>query len=130
MSPPPKLPELEAILEARDFLRRLARSLVLDEHRAEDLVQETCARALERPPREASALRGWMARVLQRLAIDQRTRELARPTVEARAARPERAAEEERDLELESAVLDAVRGLRQPYRSAIYLRYYRGLTPR
>lgn len=133
MGPEADTNELEAILSDRAFLRRLARSLIADEHRAEDVVQEAWVRALERGPAEVGAARNWLARVVRNLASNQRGRELARPAVERRAALPEAAPaeeEEERDFELQSAVLAAVRGLRQPYRSTIHLRYWRGLSPR
>ncbi|NOT31982.1 MAG: RNA polymerase subunit sigma, partial [Planctomycetes bacterium] len=45
----------------RVFLQRLARQLVRGEAAAEDLVQETFLRALERPPVSATALRAWLA---------------------------------------------------------------------
>ena len=39
----------------QDFVRRLARGLVRDAARADDLVQEAWVLALERPPRVATA---------------------------------------------------------------------------
>jgi len=51
-------------------LRALARALVRDESRAEDLVQDTVVVALERPPRSHGTPGAWLATVARRLAID------------------------------------------------------------
>ena len=48
-----------------DWVRALARELVRDEHRAEDVVQETWVAALRRPPRDDSNVRGWLATVVR-----------------------------------------------------------------
>ena len=127
MNPPPS--DLEALLKSRDFLRSIARGLLLDEDRAEDVVQETCVRALERPPRKLGAARAWLARVARNAALDLRRRESLRSDVERRAARPEAVEAEERDLELQQQVVEAVRRLEPPYRTAVYLRYFRNLSP-
>jgi len=49
--------DIETLLSHRPFVRALARRLVRDEARAEDVVQETWLAALRRPPRHAGALR-------------------------------------------------------------------------
>ena len=127
MTPPPF--DLSRLLEQREFLRRLARSLVGDAHRAEDLVQDACLLALERPPK-SGALRPWLSGVVRRLALKSLAREAERPAREARAARPELDVEQEaRDLELSGQLVQALRSLDAPYRSVLWLRYYRGLTP-
>ena len=62
-------------------LLRYARTLTRDPERAEDLVQETLTRALERGDtfRGESSLRTWLHRVLHNLAVDtgRRDREVA-----------------------------------------------------
>src|SRR5262249_38968112 len=73
----------------RAFLQRLARQLVRGEAAAEDLVQETFLRALERPPASAAALRTWLARVAMRLAINRGRGEQRARARELYAARPE-----------------------------------------
>ena len=60
-SSPPAPFDLQAILAQREFLRGLARGLLADEHRAEDVVQQACVAALERPPGSVEKLRGWLA---------------------------------------------------------------------
>ena len=132
MPPSSSSPDESLMEEHRDFLRALARSLVRDEHRAEDVVQEAWLTALERAPEPRPGLRRWLARVVRNLALRSLRREGERPAREARAARPEAVHDggEEEGLELQQRVVEAVRGLRQPYRSTVYQRYYRGLSPR
>lgn len=117
------------------FLRAVARGLVADEQRADDLVQDTWAVALEHPPRHGAAPRAWLARILRRLAIRRGTREIERGPVERAAALARPAAESRApdallaELELARRVLASVEGLREPYRETVYLRYYRALAP-
>lgn len=115
-----------------EFLQRLARSLLSDRLRAEDAVQDAFVAALERPPRDASAPRSWLATVVRNLARNQDRSEQRRRERERRAARPERHEADEtvaERLEVQRAVFDAVLALDEPKRTAIYLRYYDGLTP-
>lgn len=126
----------QTLLEHRDFLRALARKLVFDEHRADDVVQQTWLAALQgAPPSKGRAdggggpLRSWLARVVKNLAVNVLEREGQRPARESLAARPEAIDEEEQDLELQQLVSQTLRGLRQPYRTTVYLRFYRDLTP-
>ena len=58
-------------------LLRFARSLSRDEQQAEDLTQETVARALERAAtfRAESSLATWLHRILHNLAVDRARRE-------------------------------------------------------
>lgn len=133
MPPPPHSAQVEVLLESREKLRRLARALV-GEAWAEDVAQEACLRALQRPPLHAGALGGWLVSVARHAALRRRAREAARLEVERRAARPEaldeRSEREERELELQSELLRAVQALAQPYRTALYMRYWQGLSPR
>src|SRR5262245_5348384 len=85
------IPRGEDLLAHGRFLRALARSLVLDPQRADDLVQETWAAALESPPRHGAALGSWLARILRNLSITAGLREGERAAREAQAARPEAA---------------------------------------
>jgi RNA polymerase sigma-70 factor (ECF subfamily) len=57
-------------------LLRYARTLVRDPERAEDLVQDTIVRALEKAEsfRSESLLRTWLHRILHNLAVDQSRR--------------------------------------------------------
>ncbi|MEW6073256.1 MAG: sigma factor [Planctomycetota bacterium] len=55
-----RTPDPEDLLAHAAPLRRLARRLVADEARADDLVQDTWLAALRRPPGEERNLRGWL----------------------------------------------------------------------
>ena len=68
---PPLHPE--SLLEHGPRLRALARRLVHDEHAADDLVQETWVRAVERGPASGATPWQWLARVLRNLARPVRT---------------------------------------------------------
>ena len=71
---------LQAALEHLDMLYSLARRLVATRQEAEDLVQETCARALRgwrrRPPDDCGP---WMATICLNLARSQYRRRSSRP---------------------------------------------------
>ena len=101
------------LLENRDYLRNLARSLVFDEHRADDLVQQACLALLERPPKRSGSLRSWMARVVQNLAYSMLARESERAWRENAAAlgstSMDAEQDEERMFDEQQLLLDAVR---------------------
>ncbi len=135
MDEPASDPRSEKLLAHGRFLRGLARSLVAESDRAEDLVQDTWTVALERPPRHDRALGSWLASILRRLAVTRGRREGERASREAEAARPEvndavpGPVEVAAELELQRRVFECVERLREPYKSTIFLRYYRGLEP-
>ena len=131
-------PRGEELLAHGRFLRSLARGLVGDPARAEELVQETWAVALAHPPRHARGLRAWLAQILRRLHVKRGLREAERGAREraAHESRSERAAALDyeppaiaAEIELSRRVLECVERLREPYQSTIYLRYYRDLPP-
>ena len=129
-----------------EALRRLARSLLRDEHAAEDAVQDGLALALEAAPAqdlplgepasegprlETSRLRGFVRNAARQLSRGQRRRRarearVARSSAEAAPSTSEvvaRTAEQRR-------VLDAVLSLDEIHREAILLRYFENLPPR
>ena len=55
-----QLPALGLLIENAEVLRALSRSLIGDEHRAEDLVQDAQLIALQRPPRSSEAIGAWL----------------------------------------------------------------------
>ena len=122
----------ESLLRHRAFVRALARSLVRDEHAAEDLVQETWLTAFRRPPRSAAALPAWLARVVRTRAQNAARGEARRVSREAAAAREEADESEEQlreHLAMQQKVVQAVLELKEPYRTVVLLRYYQGLSP-
>jgi RNA polymerase sigma-70 factor, ECF subfamily len=78
----------QAVVDHLDMLYSLARRLTPSRPEAEDLVQETCARALSgwrrRPPRDCGP---WMATICLNVARSQHRRRSVRP-VEIPAAEP------------------------------------------
>ncbi|MBK9386128.1 MAG: RNA polymerase sigma factor [Planctomycetes bacterium] len=118
------------IVAQREFLRRLARALLRDEHAAEDVAQDALLHALEAGPAALRSPRAWLARVVRRRSARWKRRETQRAEREARAARPESIEERsDRELLLQQEVLEAVRALEPIYRSAIFLRYFEERTP-
>ncbi|MCK6458648.1 MAG: sigma-70 family RNA polymerase sigma factor [Planctomycetes bacterium] len=121
-----------SLLEHRNFVRGIVRGLLADEHAVDDVVQETCLRALERPPRHAM-LRAWLGRVGRNLALSVLRGERRRGHREREAARPEQepsAGDAAARLERHRLVVEAVLALEEPFRSAILLRFYEDLPPR
>jgi len=124
----------QRLLEHGEFVRALARSLVRDRHRADDVAQETFRIALERPPRHARNLRGWLARVTRRAAALGHRRDVRRRRREVAAARPEAGggaatADAVARLDWEQRLVRAVRELDEPYRTTVVLRYFEQSTP-
>ncbi len=114
-------------------LKRLARALVGDAHLAEDLAQDAWVMALRKPPRTPAALGAWLVTVAQRLARNAGRSGARRDDREERSARAE--AQESHALvlerlELQRKVLALVSTLREPYRTAIYMRYWEELAPK
>jgi len=121
----------EQLLAEGRALRALAQSLLGAD--GDDALQEAHAAALARPD-AARRLGPWLAGTVRRLALrwrrdgsNRRAREaiVARGDVDA-AADPARVAEA---ADTAAAVANAVRALDEPFRSAIVLRYWRGLSP-
>ena len=123
--------ESDDLARQREFLRRLARGLLGDAELAEDVVQEAELRALERE--SGSGLRAWLVTVTRRLALNaRRTRE--RRTLHEQAAACERPThvhfEATAGLELQGAVLAAVRALDEPYRTVVWSATTKNARPR
>src|SRR5262245_51879015 len=70
-------------------LRALARGILRDADAAEDVVQDTWMRALERPPASRERLGGWLSAVARTLAFRRARGERRRRVREQRAARAE-----------------------------------------
>lgn len=128
MPRPPELPDFPA---SQLFLRRLAYSLVHDEARAEDLVQETWTAWVEHRPRNVAEPRAWLARVLRNRAFNAKRSDARRAQREALAGQPDPSAPEtDGTLEAQAQLIEALRKLEEPYRSTLVQRYYHDLPPK
>ncbi|MCZ6786649.1 MAG: sigma-70 family RNA polymerase sigma factor [Planctomycetota bacterium] len=125
-------PSPEELLRHRSFLASLARSLVGDEHLAQDVVQDAYVAALERPPAGPN-VRAWLAAVTRNLARMRRRSRGRRSRHEA-LARPASqlptTEEAVQRVELHREVVDAVLRLEEPYRETVILRYFEDRTPK
>ncbi len=122
----------EELIAHQHYLRRVARGLLADQFAADDLVQETLLRSMERPPALDRPLRPWLRTVLTSRAKDRARREGRRAEREAstsRATHHVSAAEEAARIDVCRALLEAVRALRDPYRTAIRMRFEEELEP-
>ncbi len=121
-------------LEDLSWLHALARSLVRDPHRADDAVQDTLVVALDREPRDPRKVRGWLATILRNVVRQtlrgeaRRERRDAEPRVSATTAPSTLEVVEE--LALHRELVELVEALDEPFRTAVHLRYLRGMTPR
>ncbi|MHC4471541.1 MAG: sigma-70 family RNA polymerase sigma factor [Planctomycetota bacterium] len=128
-APPPP----EELLAHAGFLRNLARSMLADTHRAEDVTQETMLAALRSPPARPGNLRGWLARVARNLALKTRrseSRRLKREAAGAVRGDAPAAADVVARLETQRSVVAAVLALPEPLRSVVVERYFDELPPR
>ena len=121
------------LLAQRDWLLRLAHSLVADPTLAEDLVQETWLSALRTRPASEGGLRGWLATVLRNRART-RLRDDARRAWRERLASREEATASTGDVVeragVQQEVVAAVMALDEPFRETLLLRYFDELPPR
>ncbi|MEW6743234.1 MAG: sigma-70 family RNA polymerase sigma factor [Planctomycetota bacterium] len=123
----------EDLLAHRDFVRALAKSLVLDQHGAEDIAQQTWVAALEHPPDPGRPAMPWLARLVRNFSKKLRRSEVRRTRREHAGAVRESVPSAEQIAEREETrrcIIDAVSSLDEPYRSVILLRYYECLPPR
>ena len=121
------------LLSHSAWVRALAGRLVSDTAQADDLAQDTLLAALERPPGNGGSLKPWLATVLrQRLAFWRRGEANRRSRERERAAREALPSSDEllERAELMNTLVQTVAGLREPYRSVLFLRFQEGLEPR
>src|SRR6185503_7933692 len=118
----------EELLSHAGWMRSLARGLVLDEARAEDIVQEAFTVVAERRPSRPGSVGGWLRGLVLNLARRSRREETRRRRREEAAARPERCPPSQAELleraELQRALADCVIRLPEPYRGTILARYF------
>jgi RNA polymerase sigma-70 factor (ECF subfamily) len=126
----------QALLKQAEFVRTLARSLLKDEHLADDVAQDTWVAAIERAPSQVVNLRAWLATVVRNFVTRRHRGESRRKHRERECARFEVVEASELDESHAAAsesilrsVTNAVLALDEPYRSTVLLRYFEGLEP-
>ena len=125
----------DAIVAELPALSRTARVLVRDPVRAEDLVNDTIVRALEKAStfRGESSVRHWLRRIMHNLAIDQARRptELLVDEIEDRWRDDAYSVDAEAVVlraETQDEVLDALVHIPYAYRATVILHDMEGLT--
>lgn len=116
----------EELIAHQEYLRRVARGLLADQFAADDLVQETLLRSMEHPPALDRPIRPWLKAVLRSRLKDRVRREGRRAQREASSSRADHeasAADEAARQDVCHALLQAVRSLREPYRTIIRMRF-------
>ena len=117
----------------RRGLLNLARSLVRDEHAAEDVVQDAFVAALGRPLDVPGRVGGWLRGATRLLAANVRRSRRRRIDVEAAASRDELESEAVDPIAHEHMlrdVTDAVLALSEAQRAVVFLRFFEGLSLR
>jgi len=127
------VPERQVLLEHVGFLRAIALGVLRNEADADDVVQQTLATALQKPPADDSNLRGWLATVARnfaRMQLRSRSRRQAREEKVARNEGTPSTAHIAQRMEMERHVVDAIATLEEPFRTTLVLRYYDDLQPK
>jgi RNA polymerase sigma-70 factor (ECF subfamily) len=122
----------EFYLAHAGYVRALARRLVYDPHAADDLFQAAWLAALERPARDGSAPRRWLAALVRNLASKSWLAGARRRAREQRRDPPPPASSPAEVLALESErrrVVAALLELDEPYRSTLIQRFFDDLEP-
>ena len=123
----------DALAEHLEGVRRLARTLVRDDHEADDVVQDTMVAALESRIHVRSGLRAWLSGIARNMAR-RKARSAGRRAKYEGAASGAGAAPATADVIVRAAeqsrVLDLLVRMEEPYRSAVLLRFVEGLPPR
>lgn len=125
---------IEELLTHAEWLAGVARRLVADAAAADDVVQQTWLRAIEKPPRRGGSARGWLRRVLGNEVRQRGRSERARSWRETQVGldRPTSASASTPVLErakLHREIVNHVLALDEPYRETLLLRFFEGLEP-
>ena len=130
-TPDPKTASLEELLAHSGWVQALAKSLLADEHQAEDVSQQTLMVALERKPYGGAGLQAWLTRVARGIALNLRRGERRRLAREEKVAQTGATAASSDEIvawaECMHELALAVSSLDEPHRSIIVQRYFDGL---
>ena len=121
---------LDHLLAHRDWIRGLAGSLVRDPSTVDDIEQDVYVAAMSSRPVNRS-IRGWLGRVVRNSVYQRHRRDTRRTDRERSVARDDAVRSTEEivaEADAHRHVVQAVMQLDEPYRTAIVLRYFEGLT--
>ncbi len=121
----------EILLAQSGWVRGLARALVFDSNRVDDVVQNTWLAALEQPSAEVGNLRAWLAGIVRNVVRQEKRGESRRVARERGSRGPEPlppVAELVERADLQKRVVQAVLELDEPQRSTLLLRYFEDLS--
>ncbi len=125
--------QLEELLSHHQWVGDLARALVGEPGRADDVAQEVWTAVLRRAPEEIHSPRAWLAGVTRRIAWSGSRSERRRSRREEEVARRE-AIPSTQELversEQHSLLVHRINELPDKYRDVLLLRYYDDLPPR
>ncbi|MCP3916195.1 MAG: sigma-70 family RNA polymerase sigma factor [bacterium] len=117
----------DTLLAHVGWMRTLAGRLI-DEGRADDVVQESLLAAMQKPPRRATNVTAWLGSVVTSTARQLGRSDTRRARRELAASRTESLPSTEElveQAEVQRALVSAVLALDEPYRSTILLRFWR-----
>ncbi|MCP3920691.1 MAG: sigma-70 family RNA polymerase sigma factor [bacterium] len=123
----------ELLLSHTEWSRALALRLVHEAADADELLQDTAVRVLERPPAERGNVRGWLAAVMKSVLAQRRRGDARRRARERASAQPERVTSGADAIERASMhrlLVDTLMRLDEPWRTTLVLRYFDDLGPR
>ena len=123
--------QLALVAEQSAWVRRLAVALAQDVHEGEDASQEALLVAATHSMPPLSELRAWIATVVRNLTRERFRARARRADHEQFAAQPERCGDPSlalERLEMQEALLSAVRTLPEPYRTTVLLRWFEELS--
>ncbi len=134
MTPSEPTPWWDLCLQHRDFVVRLAKSLVHDAGSADDLAQDALLIAVAKPPPRQLSPRAWLSTVVRRLAKDR-----ARSEARRRWREQEVASEESQlqavgrfhdQMQLQRVLLESLEHLPEAYGTVLFLHFYEELPYR
>jgi RNA polymerase sigma-70 factor (ECF subfamily) len=125
-------PTPDGLLSHAGFVRALARATLRGDSEAEDLEQDVWLAALRGGPDRPTERRSWLAGVVRRRGAEILRLRTRRARRELRAAKPEALGAQDAVERAEAGrrLVAAVLRLREPFRTAILLRYLEDMTPR
>ena len=126
----------EQLLVHAQWVRRLALRMVSDPNVADDVVQETWMRAMERPPSgdvQSTSVRAWLARVVRSSVLQRfrgETRRSDREYLQVRDDSATSTSEQElvEQIDGQRLLVAELLELGEPMRSTVILRYFKDLS--